>query len=81
MSFIIKMRGSTKNHLLKNATDTHTICGKKVKTGEILDELTEGEPLNLCINCYAGIGEKMAPEWFGGDFFVPSINNGGDGKP
>jgi len=79
MSFIIKMRGNRKNHLLENATDQYTVCGQKVKTGEIIDELPEHTPLNLCSRCYAWVGKQMIVEWLGADFFS-SINNGGVGS-
>ena len=70
MSYLIKMRGSTKKHLLLEATSTHTVCGRKVKSGEIMDEIQHSEFLNLCEDCYAWVGRRMIVDWLGYDFFV-----------
>ncbi len=69
MSFLLKMKGSTKNHLLVKATDHKTVCKKKVKPGELTGSLPKGEMLNLCHNCYAWVGKEMIVDWLGLDFY------------
>ncbi len=41
MSYLIKMRGATKNHLMASPGSSKTVCGKRIKTGEVMDELIE----------------------------------------
>jgi len=68
MSYIIKMKGSKKNHLMYPGSRT-TVCGKKIKSGEIIDQAPSEDELNLCHHCYAWVGKETITEWLGLDFF------------